>query len=63
MRRPPRDPRRDLLKELETSDRQVPQTLETVARNGLIPRVARSDELDATAIIGTRPALQSGPVG
>jgi release factor glutamine methyltransferase len=48
---------------VETSKRQAPQTVETVARNGLIPRVARSDELNATVVIGTRPALQSGPGG
>jgi len=46
---------------VETSERQAPQTVETVARNGLIPRVASSDELNATVVIGTRPALQSGP--
>lgn len=40
---------------VETSGRQAPQTVETVARNGLIPRVASSDELDATVVIGTRP--------
>ncbi len=48
---------------VETSERQAPQTVETVARNGLIPRVARSDELNATVVIGTRPALQSGQGG
>jgi release factor glutamine methyltransferase len=41
---------------VETAQGQAPQTVETVARNGLIPRVARSDELDATVVIGTRPA-------
>ncbi|MCW2914332.1 MAG: HemK family modification methylase [Actinomycetia bacterium] len=41
---------------VETSERQAPQTVETVARNGLIPRVASSDELNATVVIGTRPA-------
>ncbi len=46
---------------VEASERQAPQTVETVARNGLIPRVASSDELDATVVIGTRPALESGP--
>ena len=45
---------------VETSERQAPQAVETVAHNGLIPRVARSDELNATVVIGTRPALQ-GP--
>jgi release factor glutamine methyltransferase len=42
---------------LETSDRQAPQTVETFARNGLIPRVASSDELNATVVIGTWRAL------
>jgi len=46
---------------VETSERQAPQTVETVARTGLIPRVAGSDELDATVVIGARPALQGGP--
>jgi len=46
---------------VETSERQAPQTVETVAHHGLIPRVASSDELNATIVIGTRPALRSGP--
>lgn len=40
---------------IETSERQAPQTAETFARNGLIPRVVDSDELDATVVIGTMP--------
>ncbi|MER5646446.1 putative protein N(5)-glutamine methyltransferase [Streptosporangium sp. NPDC002524] len=40
---------------IETSERQAPQTAEAFARNGLIPRVAGSDELDATVVIGTMP--------
>ena len=44
---------------VETSGRQAPQTVETVACHGLIPRVASSDELNATVVIGTRPALRS----
>ena len=44
---------------IETSERQAPQTVEIFARNGLIPRVASSDELDSTVVIGTRPSLQS----
>jgi len=40
---------------VETSEHQAPQAAGTVAHNGLIPRVARSDELDATVVIGTRP--------
>jgi release factor glutamine methyltransferase len=42
---------------VETSERQATQTVETFARNGLIPRVASSDELNATVVIGTRPIL------
>ena len=37
---------------VETSERQAPQTAEIMARSGLIARVARSDELDATVVIG-----------
>ncbi len=48
---------------VETSERQAPQAAETVAHNGLLPRVARSDERNATVVIGTRPALHSGPGG
>ena len=44
---------------VETSGRQAPQTVETVTRNGLIPQVVSSEELNATVVIGTRPALQS----
>ena len=47
----------------ETSERQVPQAVETVTRDGLIARVATSDELYATVVIGTRPALQGGTGG
>ena len=46
---------------VETSERQAPQTVEAFTRSGLIPRVAGSDELNATVVIGTRPAPQSGP--
>jgi release factor glutamine methyltransferase len=45
---------------VETSGRQAQRTVETFARNGLIPRVASCDELNATVVIGTRPAIQ-GP--
>jgi release factor glutamine methyltransferase len=48
---------------IETSERQAPETVETVARHGLIPRVASSDDLDATVVIGTRPASTAGTVG
>ena len=40
---------------VETSRRQAPITAEAFARNGLHPRIARSDELDATVVIGVRP--------
>ena len=46
---------------VETSERQAPQIVETVACNGLIPRVVSSEELNATVVIGTMPALTSGP--
>jgi release factor glutamine methyltransferase len=40
----------------ETSERQAPRAAGIVARDGLIPRVASSGELNATVVIGTRPA-------
>jgi release factor glutamine methyltransferase len=43
---------------IETSEHQAPRTAETFARHGLIPRLAGSDQLDATVVIGTRPGLQ-----
>ena len=48
---------------VETSERQVKQTVEIFARNGLIPQVAHSNELDATVVIGTRPACLSDTNG
>jgi release factor glutamine methyltransferase len=39
----------------ETSKRQAAQAVAAVARDGLIPRVASSDELNATVVIATRP--------
>ncbi|MEW9702522.1 putative protein N(5)-glutamine methyltransferase [Paenibacillus sp. SI8] len=42
---------------VETSERQAPRTVEIFVRNGLIPQVASSDDMDATVVIGTRPAL------
>ncbi|MGE7768156.1 putative protein N(5)-glutamine methyltransferase [Peribacillus sp. NPDC096540] len=44
---------------VETSERQAPKTVEIFVCNGLIPHVARFDELDATVVIGTKPDLQS----
>jgi release factor glutamine methyltransferase len=40
---------------VESSKRQAPQLVETLAGAGLIPRVAASDELNATIVIGTLP--------
>jgi release factor glutamine methyltransferase len=42
----------------ETSERQAPLAAETAARAGLIPEVARSGEMNATVVIGTRAAHQ-----
>ncbi|MGH3330213.1 MAG: putative protein N(5)-glutamine methyltransferase, partial [Nocardioidaceae bacterium] len=44
---------------VETSERQTPETVEIFARDGLSPRVARSAELNATVVIGTRPVETS----
>lgn len=42
----------------ETSERQVPQAVETVTRDGLRARVAVCDELDATVVIAGRGQLR-----
>lgn len=39
---------------VEASERQAPSLVEAVARSGLTPRVASSEELAATVVIGTR---------
>ena len=41
---------------VETSEVQAAHTADTFARNGLVPRVASSDEPDATVVIGYWPA-------
>ncbi|GAA2327242.1 methylase [Streptomyces caniferus] len=46
---------------VETSERQAPQAVEAFTRNGLLPRVADSDELYATVVIGTRPSSAPRP--
>ncbi|MEV7802990.1 putative protein N(5)-glutamine methyltransferase [Microbispora sp. NPDC088329] len=48
---------------VETSGGQAERTAEAVARAGLAARLTRDDELDATAVIGTRPAGARGPGG
>ena len=45
---------------VETGERQAPQTVDTIARTGLIPRVARSDAHNATVVIG-KFAIQETP--
>jgi release factor glutamine methyltransferase len=44
----------------ETSERQAPALTEAMAQAGLITQVARSEELNATVVIGTRPAGSDG---
>ncbi|MEZ0071352.1 putative protein N(5)-glutamine methyltransferase [Planotetraspora sp. GP83] len=47
---------------VEMSEGQARETAEIVARNGLIPRTAGSDELNASVVIGTMPLRTgSGP--
>ncbi|MEP7059623.1 MAG: putative protein N(5)-glutamine methyltransferase [Actinomycetota bacterium] len=42
---------------VETSERQAPQTVQAVVDAGLQPRVATSDELEATVVIGSVRAV------
>ncbi len=42
---------------VETSERQAPMTAEIFAQYGLLPKLARSDEQDATVVIGTKTIL------
>jgi release factor glutamine methyltransferase len=37
---------------VETSEDQAPLAMEAIARTGLVPRVVRDEELDATVVIG-----------
>jgi release factor glutamine methyltransferase len=41
---------------VETSESQAPRTVEMFSRNGLRTRVARSEHIGATVVIGTRPS-------
>ena len=45
---------------VETSDRQAARAVEIVGRAELVARTASSDELDATVVVGTRPAHRAG---
>jgi len=40
---------------IETGERQAPLTAAAMAAAGLVPQVERSEELDATAVVGTLP--------
>jgi release factor glutamine methyltransferase len=44
---------------VETSERQAPESLAILGRHGLAARVARSDELDATVVIGHKRSDES----
>ncbi|WP_087927132.1 putative protein N(5)-glutamine methyltransferase [Streptomyces albireticuli] len=51
---------------VETSERQAPRTAEAFARSGLVPRVVGREDLEATVVVGTRPApgrAAGGPAG
>jgi release factor glutamine methyltransferase len=48
---------------VEASERQAPHTVNSAARTGLVPQVARSDEMNATVVIATRSPRQSGRDG
>jgi release factor glutamine methyltransferase len=41
----------------EASHRQIPRAVDILTRDGLISRVADSEELDATVVLATRPAV------
>jgi release factor glutamine methyltransferase len=46
---------------VETSQRQAPAATGAVAAGGLVPRLSRCEQLDATVVIGTRPG--AAPAG
>lgn len=45
---------------VETSEREASRTVATVARNGLVPRLARSDEVNATVVVAGPAGQNSG---
>jgi release factor glutamine methyltransferase len=47
---------------VEASDAQEPLVVEAVERAGMVPRVARSEELGATVVVGTLHAVECGSV-
>ncbi|MFE7608575.1 putative protein N(5)-glutamine methyltransferase [Streptomyces celluloflavus] len=49
---------------VETSERQAPPAADAFARNGLVPRIAHSEDHDATVVIGTAPGgVRTAPGG
>ncbi|MFI1935795.1 putative protein N(5)-glutamine methyltransferase [Streptomyces purpureus] len=42
---------------IETSERQAPHTAAAMSAHGLVPRIVGCDDLDATVVVGSRPAL------
>lgn len=45
---------------VETSERQAPRTLAAFTRSGLTTKVTRSDDLDATVVVASKPGPPSG---
>jgi release factor glutamine methyltransferase len=43
---------------IETTERQAPSAMAAFVASGLTARVARSEDLDATVVIGRRPAAR-----
>jgi release factor glutamine methyltransferase len=43
---------------IETSERQAALTAAAVTATGLLPRVVHDEELDATAVVGSRPSTR-----
>jgi release factor glutamine methyltransferase len=41
---------------VETSEHQASRTVEAFVRSGFVPKLVSSDELDATVVIGSKPA-------
>ena len=48
---------------IETSRQQAPLTVEAMARHGFDTRVVRSDDLDATAAMGSYEGIGTAPTG
>jgi release factor glutamine methyltransferase len=46
---------------IETGQRQAPRAAELITRYGLVPEVSRSEDLNATVIIGTNATARNAP--